>query len=433
MSAKIRTDGAGYQERDESSSTAPAQHETSSNTMAPREASPTAPAHNKANPTATAPPVPLCDLERRFINRYQGGFPLVERPFAAVAGELSTDEATLIATLRGLLASGVLSRFGPLFDAELLGGRFTLAAMAVPEADFDRVAAQLAALPEVAHNYRRDHVLNMWFVLATPSEQGLREVLGLIRDLTGLEVLDFPKLAEYHLGFWLHLDEDGGLGIRRWERTAEDGQHDSGSGALSSDKLPGPFALAGDEGGKGQLGDPEASALEKDNPLDLALVTGTQGGLPLVAEPYAAIARELGVSSARVRRGLATMLERGAIRRIGAVPNHYRLGLRGNGMTVWDIEDEAVDRLGAAIAALEGVSHCYRRPRRPPLWPYNLFAMLHGRDRDEVRAAAARVAALVAGHCRGHDILFSQAVLKKAGLRFAGARQDSAGISPERS
>ncbi len=364
-----------------------------------------------ASPTAPVQRTSLSDLERRFINRYQGGFPLVERPFTAVAGELGTDEATLIATVQGLLTSGVLSRFGPLFDAERLGGRFTLAAMAVPEANFDRVAAQLAALPEVAHNYRRDHALNMWFVLATPSDQGLREALGLIRDLTGLEVLDFPKLAEYHLGLWLHLDADGGLGIRRWERTQKPGEG-ARVARTRGEQVP-------------------ALAINPDE-LDLALVTATQGGLPLVTEPYAAIARELGVSSARVRQGLAAMLDRGAIRRIGAVPNHYRLGLRGNGMTVWDIEDEAVDRLGAAIAALEGVSHCYRRPRRLPLWPYNLFAMLHGRDRDEVRAAADRVAALVAGHCRGHDILFSQAVLKKTGLRFANARQDSGGISPER-
>jgi DNA-binding Lrp family transcriptional regulator len=372
----------------------------------------------------------LGDLERRFINRYQGGFPLLKRPYAAAAAELGTDEETLIDLVRGLLDTGLLSRFGPLFDAERLGGRFTLAAMAVPEAAFDRVAARLAALPEVAHNYRRDHVLNMWFVLATPSEQGLRETLGMIRDLTGLEVLDFPKLAEYHLGFWLHLDAAGGLGMRRWERMAEAGQDHLDLGALSSDNLPSSSTLAEDEGGEGRAGDqPEASATDKDDPLDLALVTATQGGLPLVAEPYAAIARELGVSSARVRQGLATMLDRGAIRRIGAVPNHYRLGLRGNGMTVWDIEDEAVDRLGAAIAALEGVSHCYRRPRRPPLWPYNLFAMLHGRDRDEVRAAAARVAALVASHCRGHDILFSQAVLKKTGLRFTDARQASPDIA----
>ena len=493
MNARIRTEGAGCQERGEVSSTAPAQHEASSNAMAPcdpsptarapreasstatapreaspttrvqREASPTAPAHNKANPTA---PVPLSDLERRFINHYQGGFPLVERPFVAVAGELGTDEATLIATLRGLLASGVLSRFGPLFDAERLGGRFTLAAMAVPEADFDRVAAQLAALPEVAHNYRRDHALNMWFVLATPSEQGLREVLGLIRDLTGLEVLDFPKLAEYHLGFWLHLDEEGGLGMRRWERTHNPGEwvrlapEEGIPGSEETSPLVGETSSVVNQGSAGvseaglDVGEERSvagdrrsvveeprtlmvrettAAVEKilapaviPDELESALVTATQGGLPLVARPYAAIAWELGVSSARVRRGLAAMLERGAIRRIGAVPNHYRLGLRGNGMTVWDIEDEAVDRLGAAIAALAGVSHCYRRPRRLPLWPYNLFAMLHGRDRDEVRAAAARVAALVAGHCRGHDILFSQAVLKKTGLRFAG-------ISPERS
>lgn len=356
------------------------------------------------SPNAMAPRALLSELERRFINRYQGGFPLVDRPFAAVAAELGSDEATLIGTLSGLLASGVLSRFGPLFDAERLGGCFTLAAMAVPEADFDRVATQLTALPEVAHNYRRDHALNMWFVLATPSEQGLREALGRIRDLTGLEVLDFPKLAEYHLGFWLHLDTAGGLGVRRWERSSSAMTRDSDQ-ALTS-------ATASD--------------------FDQALVSATAGGLPLVPEPYAAVAAALGVSGNRVRQGLADLLARGAIRRIGAVPNHYRLGLRGNGMTVWDIEDEAVDRLGVAVAALEGVSHCYRRPRRLPLWPYNLFAMLHGRDRDEVHAAADKVAALLAGHCRGHDILFSQAVLKKTGLRFADARQDSGGISPER-
>ena len=253
--------------------------------------------------------------------------------------------------------------------------------MAVPEADFERVAAQLAALPEVAHNYRRDHALNMWCVLATSSEELLRQALAHIQDLTGLEVLDFPKLAEYHLGFWLQLEADGGLSMRRWVRS------------------------------------PTASPAPLDA-LDLALVAATQGGLPLVAAPYDEIARRLGQTPGTVLDRLAALLAQGAIRRIGAVPNHYRLGLRGNGMAVWDIEDEAVDRLGAAIGALEGVSHCYRRPRRLPRWPYNLFAMLHGRDRAEVRAAVARVQDLVADHCHGHEVLFSAAVLKKTGLRF---------------
>ncbi len=336
--------------------------------------------NSEAGPGIPAPLI-LGSLERTFINRYQGDFPLVERPFALVAQALGTDEAHLIRMVQELLASGLLSRFGPLFDAERLGGRFTLAAMAVPEAEFDRVAAQLAALPEVAHNYRRDHALNMWCVLATPSEELLRQALAHLQDLTGLEVLDFPKLAEYHLGFWLQLEADGGLSMRRWVRS------------------------------------PTASPAPLDD-LDLALVSATQGGLPLVAAPYDEIARRLGQTPATVLDRLASLLAQGAIRRIGAVPNHYRLGLRGNGMTVWDIEDEAVDRLGAAIGALEGVSHCYRRPRRLPRWPYNLFAMLHGRDRAEVLAAAARVQDLVADHCHGHEVLFSAAVLKKTGLRF---------------
>ena len=116
---------------------------------------------------------------------------------------------------------------------------------------------------------------------------------------------------------------------------------------------------------------------------------------------------------------LQRLLEQGAVRRIGAVPNHYRLGLRGNGMTVWNIEDAEVDGLGERIGALDGVSHCYRRPRRLPLWPYNLFAMVHGRDRAEVMEGAARIEAVVAGHSRGHRVLFSEAILKKTGLRFA--------------
>jgi DNA-binding Lrp family transcriptional regulator len=116
---------------------------------------------------------------------------------------------------------------------------------------------------------------------------------------------------------------------------------------------------------------------------------------------------------------LQRLLEQGAARRIGAVPNHYRLGLRGNGMTVWDIEDAEVDALGERVGALDGVSHCYRRPRRLPLWPYNLFAMVHGRDRAQVLEGAARIEAVLAGHCLGHRVLFSEAILKKTGLRFA--------------
>ena len=321
-------------------------------------------------------------LERAFLNRYQGGFPLSARPFDAAAESLGTDGASLIRRVRGLLESGVLSRFGPLFDAERLGGRLTLAAMAVPEPEFDRVAGLLAELPEVAHNYRRDHALNMWFVLASPGEAALQESVGRLHALTGLRIYDFPKLAEYHLGFWLHIDADGAVGVRRWERERP------------------------------------AQAQTPDE-LDHALVAATQAGLPLVPEPYAEVAQALGCAPGTVIGRLARLLAGGAIRRIGAVPNHYWLGLKANGMTVWDIEDTQVDRLGAEVGRLGFVSHCYRRPRRLPLWPYNLFAMVHGRDRAEVLADAARIESLVGPHCRGHRVLFSESVLKKTGLRFA--------------
>lgn len=152
--------------------------------------------------------------------------------------------------------------------------------------------------------------------------------------------------------------------------------------------------------------------------FDRDLIAATQGGLPLVARPYEAVGAMLGVSGEQVRQRLGEMLGEGLVRRIGAVPNHYRLGFVANGMSVWDVNDEQVDALGQQVGALEGVSHCYRRPRRLPAWPYNLFAMLHGRSRAEVERQAEQVAALLGPACRGHDILYSTAILKKTGLRL---------------
>jgi DNA-binding Lrp family transcriptional regulator len=157
----------------------------------------------------------------------------------------------------------------------------------------------------------------------------------------------------------------------------------------------------------------------KIDELDRRIVHATQAGLPLVPRPYEAVGAALGISGEQVRERLQAMLSDGLIRRIGAVPNHYRLGFTANGMSVWDVADERVDALGEQIGKLPFVSHCYRRPRRPPVWHYNLFAMLHGRSRDEVEAQAQQVAALLGDACRSHDILYSTAILKKTGLRIS--------------
>ncbi|MBM3356935.1 MAG: Lrp/AsnC family transcriptional regulator [Betaproteobacteria bacterium] len=153
---------------------------------------------------------------------------------------------------------------------------------------------------------------------------------------------------------------------------------------------------------------------------DRRIVLATQGGLPLEREPYAAVARAAGVPAGEVMRRLRRMLDCGIIRRIGAVPNHYALGFKANGMSVWDVDDARVDALGPRVGALEFVSHCYQRPRVPPHWPFNLFAMVHERDRGEVGEKLAVIAALLGDACRGHEVLYSTRILKKTGLRLAG-------------
>ena len=153
--------------------------------------------------------------------------------------------------------------------------------------------------------------------------------------------------------------------------------------------------------------------------LDQRIVRATQAGLPLAPEPYRKLADELGVTQEEVLLRMRRMLADGRIRRIGVVPNHYAIGYTANGMSVWDVDDARIAQLGPVIGALPCVSHCYRRPRRLPDWPYNLFAMMHGRDRAEVHAGVAGIAALLGTASRGHDVLYSTRILKKTGLRFS--------------
>jgi siroheme decarboxylase len=150
---------------------------------------------------------------------------------------------------------------------------------------------------------------------------------------------------------------------------------------------------------------------------DRRIMLATQAGLPLTARPYHAVAEKIGVDADEVMTRIERMRRDGVIRRIGAVPNHYALGYRSNGMTVWDVADDAVDALGERVGALQFVSHCYRRPRRPG-WPYNLFAMIHARSRAEVEDRVAEIAALIGPAARARDVLYSVRILKKTGVRL---------------
>ncbi len=154
------------------------------------------------------------------------------------------------------------------------------------------------------------------------------------------------------------------------------------------------------------------------DPADRAIIVATQSGLPLVPRPYHAVAEQTRLPVEEVLARLQAMLAAGVIRRIGAVPNHYAIGWTANGMTVWDVADERIDELGRQVGALDCVTHCYRRPRALPAWPYNLFAMVHGSSREEVLAKAEDIRRLLGDACRGSDVLFSTRILKKSGLRI---------------
>lgn len=161
----------------------------------------------------------------------------------------------------------------------------------------------------------------------------------------------------------------------------------------------------------------EPDNIELDH-IDREIIVATQAGLPIVSRPYDAVGEQLGISGNEVKTRMEKMLQSGKIRRIAAVPNHYALGYQANGMTVWDIPDDKVTWCGEKLGALPNVSHCYRRPRHLPMWRYNLFAMLHGKTKNDVIEQMNAIAELLAPHVNNYDVLFSTEILKKTGLRL---------------
>jgi DNA-binding Lrp family transcriptional regulator len=152
--------------------------------------------------------------------------------------------------------------------------------------------------------------------------------------------------------------------------------------------------------------------------IDRKIISATASGLPLVPHPYAEVASWLKLDESDVMTRLARLQETGVIRRIALAPNHYALGMVANGMSVWDVPDARASEIGPQIGDLHFVSHCYLRPRSLPDWPYNLFAMIHGENRDQVETLRAEIAAILGADCRASDILYSTRILKKTGMRL---------------
>ncbi|QLD84749.1 Lrp/AsnC family transcriptional regulator [Natronomonas halophila] len=334
-------------------------------------------------------------IDRAVINAFQGGFPVVEEPFGPAAEalrdrgiEITADE--LLARVQELDEEGVLTRFGALINAQEIGGAATLVAMHAPEDRFEEVAEQVNSHREVAHNYRREHPhLNMWFVVSVADPDAVERVLADIEEETGQETYNLPKQQEFRVEAKFLLDgpvPDGDVDL-------------SGVG-------------------------PDVESVHRDSltPDERDLVVEIQGGLPISATPYADIAAELGVDTEWVIETIKRFNEEGKVRRVGVIPNHYSLGYTENGMTVWNVPDDLVEEVGPEVAGLGFVTHCYERPRHEGVWPYNFFAMTHGRSEEESRERIQQVKETMDEYWDvgddDWDTLFSSEILKKTGIRL---------------
>ncbi len=324
------------------------------------------------------------DADLELLNRFQRDFPLTAYPFRVIAERLGWSENEVLAMLRRLQDEGKVSRVGAVFATRRLGVS-TLAALAVSPARLDAVARLVNDYPEVNHNYQREHDFNLWFVLTAASKSRLQAVLAEIEAKARLPVLDLPLLEEFHI--------DLGFDLRSGGRTAP--------------LTPNPSSPKG-----------EGVAEIHLDEVDERLLTALQPGLPLVNRPYHALAQSLGLSEQTVLERLQHGLRQGVIKRLGVIVRHRELGYRANAMVVWDIPDAEVSAAGRMLAAESGVNLCYRRPRRLPDWPYNLFCMMHGRQRDQVleRIERLRVERNLATYpC---NVLFSSHCFRQRGAYY---------------
>lgn len=310
-------------------------------------------------------------------DQWQRGFPLQSEPFAALATASELTQFEVIEHLELLQEQGALARIGATVRPNTVGAS-TLAAMAVPPQRLDEVAQIVSKHPAVNHNYEREHDINLWFVVTAANRVEVDASLKALSDLSGLQVFDLPLERSYHID----------LGFR----------------------------LNGHKQKASNLTKPVCDA--QVDSTDRALLRALETGLKLVRRPYTELASRAGVPENEVLVRLERLIDSGIITRFGCILRHRRLGYRANAMAVWNVPDGDVDGLAEQLARRDEVTLCYRRTRRPPTWPYNLFAMVHGRDQDVVRRQIGHAASATGLDTFHSAILFSRQCFKQSAARL---------------
>jgi DNA-binding Lrp family transcriptional regulator len=304
--------------------------------------------------------VALDELDKRVLNLMQGSFPLEPRPYAAVAGGAGISEEEALARVERLLRERIIRQVTPIYDTRALGYSSMLVAAKIDPEHPWAAAKVVNEHPGVSHNYLRNHEFNMWFTIAVErdSKLGLDGTLDVLGELTGAEsVRQLPTLKLFKIRMDLEME--------------------AGTPVLAA---PGEAQAPA-----------ELEAVPYDE-RDIAVIRATQGDMPVIAEPYAPAAEQLGMPVAALLEHMEGMRERGLLRRVAAILYHRRAGFSANGMGVWAVPPEEVLETGKRMAAFRGISHCYERPTYAD-WPYSVFTMAHGRSKEECDAILDSIAA----------------------------------------
>ena len=328
--------------------------------------------------------VPLDDLDRKLLNLMQGQFPLAPRPYAAVAEKAEVTEAAVMARVQRLLDDRIIRQVTPIYDTRAFGYGSMLVAAKVDAEHPWRAATIINSHPGVSHNYLRNHEFNMWFTIAVEEDSalGLQGTLDLLQELTGAEsIRQLPTLKLFKIRMDLEME-------------------------AGTDKLASAAEVV----------EPAPDAKVPYDERDVAVVRATQGDLPVVSEPYAPAAAELGWTVPELLEHMEGMKERALLRRVAAILFHRRAGFSANGMGVWKVPEDRIADLGPRMAAYRGISHCYQRPTYPD-WPYSVFTMAHGRSKEECDAILDAIEEQIEG-IEGRATLYSSTEFKKVRLQY---------------
>ena len=336
-------------------------------------------------------PVPPDDAALALLNEFQQGFPLEARPFAALAGRFGLTEDGVIDTLRRCRGAGQISRIGAVWGRGA-GGAAALCALKVPPERLAQVAEGVSREPAVNHNYEREHAWNLWYVITGPDRGCVRATADRLAQEADAPALFLPMVRAYRvdLGFDLRAPHAARPPVRP---------------ASHRERVARPVTFA-----------------------ERPLAALAEAGLPLVPQPYDAWAAELGWPREAVLATLRRWQRGGTLRRFGIVVRHHDLGFAANAMTVVQAHPAEVDAIGAALSAQPGVTLAYQRVA-DPRWPYNLYFMVHGKERAGVEALVAQALAASGAARLPHATLFSLRRFKQTGGRyFAAALPTTAGL-----